>query len=108
MWLWNSLAIINLNYLCFQILEVTFIDILLESQDFIYLFEGNNTGAPLIATIRGEPYLPIVYTSSQNSMFVSFKTDKYATSNRGFNATFSSVAREFLTFLTNTLFSPIN
>ena len=57
--------------------------------DFVQLYDGNSTSAPLLANLSGS-WSSVSYTSSQRYMLVTFKSNENRTYG-GFNATFSSI-----------------
>lgn len=63
-----------------------------ENFDFVYIYDGWNESASLIASITGLlPISPTGYISSQRYMLVQFATDISVVS-RGFNATFTTLS----------------
>jgi hypothetical protein len=75
----------------FQIIVLSFTSFTTENyEDFVYVYDGNNTSAPLLATLSGTPWL-LTWRSTQGSMFIRFTSNAYTVYN-GFSATYSVIS----------------
>lgn len=59
--------------------------------DFLYIYDGTNTAAPLLATLTGAPTVPQTFTSTTGSLTLRFTSDG-SVENTGFVASLSCVS----------------
>lgn len=72
-------------------ITLTFSEFNLESGfDYLYVYDGNSTSAPLVATLTGSS-LPSSITSSQGSLMLKFTTDGSVVAD-GFSARYTSTS----------------
>lgn len=70
-------------------ITLSFTELDLETNyDFLYIYDGPSTSAPLLAELTGND-LPAPISSSGGSMLVKFESD-YSVSHQGFNANYTS------------------
>ncbi|HTL10702.1 MAG TPA: T9SS type A sorting domain-containing protein, partial [Chitinophagaceae bacterium] len=70
-------------------LRVSFTDFSTEAgQDVLSIYDGDNTNAPLLAVLSGNPSMPLTYTSSSGRLTFSFKSNASVTQ-RGWEAQLS-------------------
>jgi CUB domain len=74
-----------------SLVDITISDTSSKFSDYVFIYDGDNMNAPLIATLSG-PYTPLYpyYMSSQSNMLVRFVSDNN-TFYKGFNFTYKSV-----------------
>jgi hypothetical protein len=82
----------NLNDLFFvlQIIVISFPVIDVSYADRVYIYDGYNESAPLLADVTGAQNSLQYYRTSQRYMFVKFTSGSSVSSYTGFNATFLS------------------
>jgi CUB domain len=61
--------------------------------DIVTIYDGNSADSRIIAVLSGQLQTPLIFTTTQQYMFVEFVSDNQQSGLNGFQATYSSISR---------------